>query len=285
MGFSLVNGQFDSHIPLSDRGLNYGDGIFTSIRVSDGQPLLWDYHIERLVTGCRRLKFTLVAQRICQQLTADWQLLHDELQAEITDKPLTGVLKIVISRGSAGRGYRPPAICSYRRILSWHKLPAIPEHYYQQGVRIRLCQTSLANNPLLAGIKHLNRLEQVLARAEWDDPEIAEGLMLDSQGHVICATQSNVFWRQGKQIYTPELEQTGITGVMRRHIMNYLARQGWPVLETRCKLKTLLKAEEAWLSNAVIGVWPVRQIMGQPFTPGPVANKLVEHLKSIFKDK
>jgi len=170
--------------------------------------------------------------------------------------------------------YRPPAPALPRRILSLHPWPDHPAHWPQQGVNVRLCDTPLGANPRLAGLKHLNRLEQVLARAEWDDPDIAEGLMLDAAGGLVEGTMSNLFLVQGGRLRTPALEQCGVAGVMRGHVLA-LAEQGGIACEvTALGLADLRSADELFVCNSVIGIWPVRRVQGMEFMPGSVTRRL-----------
>ena len=178
----LVNGECREHIEISDRGFQYGDGLFETIKVINGQPVFLDRHIERLDTGCRRLYIpfpgaellTLEAQKLCQYSNK-------------------AVLKLILTRGSGGRGYRQPEVIQTTRVLSLHPFPDYPDSYNEQGITARFCNTCLGLNPALAGIKHLNRLEQILARAEWADSDIQEGIMMDMDEHVIEGTMTNLF--------------------------------------------------------------------------------------------
>lgn len=170
----------EAALPLNDRGLAYGDGVFETVLVRDGTPLLWDAHLARLTRGCERLGFP-APQR-------------DELDPLPARAPAgLSVLKLIVTRGSGGRGYMAPADPE-PRLLVQH-LPFAPaESRWREGVRVRHCALRLGIQPRLAGLKHLNRLENVLARDEWSDPDIAEGLLCDSEGRIIEATCMNLFW-------------------------------------------------------------------------------------------
>lgn len=169
----LVNGKVSSRIEIADRGLQYGDGLFETIAIRDERAILYSSHLKRLEDGCRRLSIPLIARRIL-----------DKEIFKLCRGVSRGVLKVIVTRGSGGRGYQPPSQPQPTRILSVHPWPNYPSLFIEYGITLRVCHTSLGYNPCLAGIKHLNRLEQVLARSEWENPMIPEGLMLDSQGQV-----------------------------------------------------------------------------------------------------
>ena len=176
----LINGQDSGTLSAQDRGLLYGDGLFETLAIRKGVPLRWERHLQRLMLGCERLGIP------CPDVTA--LTLESLALCKGHDRAL---LKLIVTRGVGGRGYRAPAQPQATRILTCHPWPDYPADAARDGVRVRLCRTRLAQQPALAGIKHLNRLEQVLARAEWNDEEIAEGLLFDREDHVIEATMSN----------------------------------------------------------------------------------------------
>ncbi len=260
----LINGEAGDRIDVLDRGLQYGDGLFETLRVRAGRPCLWAAHLARLRRGCERLGIAMPAEA----------RLRDEagrLCAGLDD----GVLKIVLTRGPGGRGYRPPRDARPTRLLAVFPAPDYPPQYAQAGVAARLCDTRLGLNPALAGLKHLNRLEQVLARAEWDEPGIAEGLMLDIEGNVIEGTMSNLFMVRAGRLCTPGLSRCGVAGVMRARVMAEAGAQGIPVEEGRIGLRDLAAADELFLTNSVIGVWPVRRLDGRDYVaPGPLTARL-----------
>ena len=185
----LINGVSKQHIEISDRGFQYGDGLFETIEVRDGQAVFLERHLERLNAGCHRLHIPFPGAEL---LSFEVKKLCREKACGIGS--VRAVLKIIVTRGSGGRGYRQPDVIQPTRVLSLHPYPDYPEIYKEQGIVVRFCSTCLGLNPSLAGIKHLNRLEQVMARFEWNDPAIQEGLMLDVNGHVIEGTMTNLFY-------------------------------------------------------------------------------------------
>mgnify|MGYP000152111250 CR=1 FL=1 len=185
-----------------------------------------------------------------------------------------GALKIIVTRGSGGRGYRPDPAARSRRILHWFPAPAHPPSWSSEGVCTRFCTTTLGRNPRLAGIKHLNRLEQVLARAEWEDPAIAEGLMLDSEGLVIEGTMSNIFVEREGRLLTPRLDRAGVEGVVRALVLEQARAQGIVCEERDLAPQDLLEADALFLSNSLIGIWPVRRLEARRYRLGALTLRL-----------
>lgn len=264
----LIDGQRTELVAADDRGLHYGDGVFETIATVKGRPQLWSRHMARLVEGCRRLAIP----------PPDENLLRAEAEQLMAIPQERAVLKIIVTRGSGGRGYRPPAACQPRRLLYLSPWPEYPASWARHGVEVHLCGTRLACNPALAGIKHLNRLEQVLARAEWDDPAIAEGLMLDTDGHVIEGTMSNLWLVQEGCLLTPSLERCGVAGVMRAHLLAQARELGLACSEAVLELSDLEQAEEVFLSNSLIGIWPVRRAGPWHYAPGEITRRMVQAL-------
>jgi 4-amino-4-deoxychorismate lyase len=268
--FALVDGAHTAHVPAGDRGLHYGDGLFETLAVRAGEPEFLDYHLERLARGCATLGFRAPDRRLLEREIADGaSALRD------------GVLKLIVTRGSAGRGYRPPSEPAVLRILLGYDLPAHPPEWAAAGVRVRVCDTRLGRNRRLAGLKHLNRLEQVLARAEWDDPGVAEGLMLDDAGHVVCATSANVFVARGGELITPSIAESGVAGVMRRVLMEAAARARIAVAERTVSLAEVNDASELMLSNSLIGLWRVREVGGRELTADVTWRRLGDALAGV----
>lgn len=266
----LINGQVQDHIAAADRGLQYGDGLFETIAILDGKPQHWERHLRRLACGCDRLNIPYPGD----------DLLWQELRQVLIMQP-RAVLKIVLTRGAGGRGYRPPAEIHPTRILSLHEWPDYPPSHRAQGVAVRLCRTPLGRNPALAGLKHLNRLEQVLARGEWSDPASAEGLMLDGEGLLIEGTMSNVFLGRGGELYTPDLGRCGVAGIMREVVLDACRDHGIPVAVRDIPVEELTVAEEIFLTNSLIGLWPVTCIaapIDRPLPIGPVTTRVCEIL-------
>lgn len=270
----LINGLHDDKIAISDRGLQYGDGLFETMVYRAGSIEFIDAHFARLIDGCRRLNIEF----------AEAEKLSNELN--IVCQSLTGndaIIKVIITRGSGGRGYLATSGVEPTRVISTHPLPIYPTHYSQAGIKVRLCTHTLSENVALAGIKHLNRLDQVIARNEWHDADIAEGIMLDYAGNVIEGTMSNVFIVKAGKLLTPMLDKSGVAGVMRAQIISLAAELNISVVEANIHLEDFMVADEIFVSNSVIGLWPVSEIDNTAYDLGPVTQKLQYVLQQAKK--
>ncbi|MHB8533959.1 MAG: aminodeoxychorismate lyase [Sulfuricaulis sp.] len=264
---TLINGEPGESISVYDRGYQYGDGLFETLAVVAGEPLLWDRHMRRLFHGAGRLGIPAPNE----------SLLRDEAR-HVCRGAARAVLKIIVTRGVSGRGYAPgPETTSTRTVclLPW---PDYPSAYRRQGVAVRFCRTMIARSGTLAGLKHLNRLEQVCARMELV-ADYAEGLMLDEPGHVIEGTMTNIFIVRAHELLTPDLSHSGVEGVMRGLV---LERAVAPL--PACRVATLsrdtvLNADEIFVTNSLIGLWPVRRIESKEFPVGPVTRHIQEAIR------
>jgi 4-amino-4-deoxychorismate lyase len=268
----LINGVETDHVSVNDRGFQYGDGLFETIEAIDGRPLFLEQHLLRLSAGCSKLNIP----------APDIKQLADETYS-VCQHAKQAVLKIIITRGSGGRGYCQPTPIHPTRIISLHPFPDHPSTHAALGIKVRFCETRLGLNPALAGVKHLNRLEQIMARAEWDDPAIQEGIMLDVNNHVIEGTMSNIFYVKDNIIYTASLLLAGVAGVMRGIIKRLLAEHNRTLIEHDYGKEVLLAADEAFACNSIIGIWPIQQIGDVSFPVGKVASQLQTWLAQLKK--
>jgi len=268
----LINGQPENRIPVSDRGLQYGDGLFETLAFRGGELEYLEQHLRRLQQGCERLNFAF----------DDVDILKAELAMLCAQTAHDSVIKVVLTRGSGGRGYKPPIDNEPTRILSSHAMPEYPLKN-QSGVTVRLCEHRLGLNPALAGIKHLNRLEQVLARGEWDDTSISEGLMLDINDNLIEGTMSNVFIVKNQQLLTPTINQAGITGIMRAEVMKLADEMGLSCHQQLLSVTDLHEADEVFLTNSIITVWPVIKLADDDtcWNHGKITQQLQSALKQL----
>jgi 4-amino-4-deoxychorismate lyase len=276
----LINGHPTEQLSVLDRGFQYGDGLFETLRIRDGQPQHWLRHMKRLVTGCERLS---IAVPDLECLRTEAVSLCRGFVAERGESS-HGVLKITVTRGSGGRGYATTDVHEPTRVLAVFEAPEFPASHRTQGVTLRLCEMRLGHNPVLAGIKHLNRLEQVLARSEWDDPDIAEGVLLDNNNNVIEGTMSNLFCVQESAggrptLLTPTLSRCGVRGVTRDRILEIAMQHDIPGRETDLQLADFQQASEVFISNSLIGIWPVRRFMQQDYAIGPITRRLSTELE------
>jgi len=272
-----VNGVIGAQLSPMDRGLAYGDGLFETCKLQNGALGLWRYHSDRLLAGCHKLGIPL-----------SLPLLEAQLAEVIpASKTSDAVVKITVTRGQGGRGYKWPDPAQPNIIIGVYPAAAYPAENILDGVRVHLCKLRLGHNPALAGLKHLNRLEQVLARAEWDEDSIAEGLLLDSNSNLVEAVFSNIFLVKNNQLLTPDLSLAGVSGVMRRYILEEVA----PALAinthvAQLSLDDLYAADEIFLCNSLYGIWPVREILADQIlqkNPGPITRLLQDQLALIVR--
>ncbi len=259
---TLVNGEQSDSIAVTDRGFQYGDGLFETIAVHRGTPLLWANHMQRLSTDCQRLQLDMPASN----------LLLEEL-SHVCAGTERAVVKIILTHGPAGRGYARTAGSTPTRVISSHAWPDFPSHYANAGVTVCWCQTTLGRNPRLAGIKHLNRLEHIIARAEWG-ADYTEGLICDQAGYVIEGTMSNVFAVFGDTLITPDLSQSGVAGVMRAQVLRSARDLKIVCKEDWITPAQLEAADELFLTNSIIGVWPIRTLAARSYTIGKTTHTI-----------
>ncbi|RAP56322.1 aminodeoxychorismate lyase [Oleiagrimonas sp. MCCC 1A03011] len=264
----LVNGRASPQVAADDRGLLYGDGLFETLRVIDGRAPLWAGHMHRLSRGCERLGMP----------APDTDTLREEVSALTRDEG-PSVVRITWTRGRGARGYGPPASPQCMRVVTASPAPVLDPDWSAAGIRVRFCDTRLAVQPALAGLKHLNRLEQVLARAEWRDPDIVEGLMRSMDGAVVCATAANLFARIDGVWVTPSVENCGVAGVARAEVLAQ-----WP----QCRVGTiemgaLMQAEEVFLSSSVRGILAVGDLAGRRLQVGADTRAMQAHFAQLLE--
>ena len=266
---SWINGCPASAVPINDRGLAYGDGVFETIRVNE-TPVLFSQHMSRLIRGLGVLGIPI-----------DRTVLESEISCYLQHRR-QGILKIIVTRGAGGRGYASLPNPEPNRILSWHPLPEYPSSYFSKGVSVYSCKTVIGQNPVLAGIKHLNRLEQVLARNEWGQGDYQEGIVCDLQGNAIEAVFSNLWVVKEGELMTPRLDMSGVAGVMREWLLYELPKHGLKVKEVSIPSSELLSMDEVFLSNSVYGIWPVKQYNGVSWSPGVVTTLCQTLVQDLF---
>ena len=263
----LVNGEIFDQISVSDRGLQYGDGLFETLAMVQGQPRFWQSHMDRLAEACERLQFPVPAQ----------SLLLREVHT-VSAGQHNCVVKIMITRGTSGRGYAPAIPSATNRVVCSYAWPDDPGLLNETGIRTRICDLRLALQPALAGMKHLNRLEQVTARAEWTDRSIHEGILLDREDYVVSAISSNIFLVSGDQLLTPRMDRCGVRGVMRANILKAFKSR---CEQRRITLDMLPEADEIFVCNAVRGIFPVFRIDHWEYETGPVTREIQQWLSEL----
>jgi 4-amino-4-deoxychorismate lyase len=264
----LINGQSPANpsqaIAVDDRGFQYGDGLFETLLLADGQVRFVDDHLQRLFDGCNRLGIP-VPER---------QVLLAEI-AQVSAAASNGVMKIIVSRGAGGRGYRPATAATANRVVVLYPLSEASH----EPLKLRWCQTRLGRNARLAGIKHLNRLEQVLAQSEWSEGEADEGLMMDTEGELVCATAGNVFVVRDGALLTSDLRFCGVRGVMRARVLQAAAQLNIPVVQEPLWPADLEAASEVFITNAVRGIRSAAALDSLHWNDRTLANRIKGALK------
>lgn len=259
----LIDGKQTGQLPADDRGLAFGDGVFETVRLRQARPEAWPLHWERLSRSLAALGLPAVS---CKALEQDFAVLG---------LPQNGVLKLLLTAGSSPGGYARPARPQIRRMVG------VSEHLPQwpaQGVSLYDCRTRLASQPSIAGIKHLCRLEQVLARAEWHDERYHDGLMRDQAGRIIETTCANLLLYRAGEWLTPALDDSGVAGIMRQRIICHLAQRGETVSECDLDDTALRAADEVLLVNSIRGIASLRCFKDQIWAQGPRCRQLQQAL-------
>ena len=266
----LVNGKLGNLISIRDRGLLYGDGVFRTLRATQGKAQHWLLHYQKLQHDCTALGITC----------PDVGLLSAELNDLLALHP-NGVMKLIVTRGEGTRGYTPRGCTETTHLWDMSPFPDYPADWAIHGIKAQLCQLRLSHQPRLAGIKHLNRLENVLAAAEWNDvPDsgIAEGLLLDADGNIIEGTRSNLFLVSQDKLIAPDLSRCGVAGVQRDRVMAWAAQYRMPLQVRAVGLNEVLRADELFVVNSIIGVWPIRELDQRCWSDFPIAAKIRDYL-------
>lgn len=257
-----VNGSDGGKVDPADRGIAYGDGLFESLLVRGGKAILLDEHLDRLEAGAAALGLDL-----------EMSLLAREVEYFIAQCPASCVAKITITRGVTGRSYLPDPKAVPTRIMSAYAPPEWPSAHADSGIDAVVCSFKLSIQPVLAGLKHLNRLEQVLLRRELAERHGAEGLVCDFHGRVVEGVFSNIFMVRNGYLATPLINQAGVRGVMRDSIIRQSQAEGIAVVEGSFSVEDFCTADEVFFCNSVYGVWPVRSLLGRSWSPGPVTRR------------
>lgn len=257
-----VDGVAATQLAADDRGLAYGDGLFETLRVINGVAPWWDRHMRRLREGCERLRIPMPAS----------DMLLSDLEAVTVGVP-DAVARITVTRGSGPRGYAAPMAPATRRVVRASPFSPPAEAALRDGVALFPCRTRLALQPALAGIKHLNRLEQVLARAEWSDTACADGLMLNTAGQLASAISANLFIVLDGRPLTPRVDECGVAGIGRGLVLEWFGDAREAVLSP----DMLAAADEVFITSAVRGMLAVCAIGNRHWLPGPVLRACQQH--------
>ncbi|KXF81708.1 aminodeoxychorismate lyase [Enterovibrio coralii] len=247
----LLNGSPNNQIDIADRGLQYGDGCYTTMLACHGKVQALTRHIARLMSNTDALSIEVT----------NWQEIESWIQqvARETASDEKSVIKVLISRGVGGRGYSPTGCTSPNVVVSSHAYPSSYDAWKEKGIKTILLETRLGLSPL-AGIKHLNRLEQVLIKREVEDRGADDGIVCDLNGNLVETSASNIFWRKDRTLFTPDLTLSGVEGTMRRQIIESATECGYQVDIVSAKPDVLWDADEVFITNAVMGIVPIRCI-------------------------
>ncbi|APV52487.1 aminodeoxychorismate lyase [Betaproteobacteria bacterium GR16-43] len=257
----LANGEPTASVSSLDRGFAFGDGVFRTLQVKAGHPLNWDRHFRRLAHDCNALGLPVPKE--------------DVLRSEMAHvAPGDAIVKITVTRGVSGRGYSKPTETQPLRVVAAFPPPEYPRELARDGIRVRRCDLVLSEQPRLAGVKTLNRLENVLARSEWFDAAIREGLLCDAAGRLVEGTMSNVFLVIAGALHTPALTRCGVSGAQRDRIRDLALSQGIAFDVRDIPFGELREAEEVFLANSLIGIWPVVVLDNQAWKVGPLTRRL-----------
>jgi 4-amino-4-deoxychorismate lyase len=267
---ALVNGISVEQVSILDRGLQYGDGVFETMPVYEGKALWFDKHYQRLQQGCATLNITVPKKNI---------LLNDIEQ--LIPHHQSAVLKITVTRGESARGYKTNRDVKPTRIVVCSEWQNNPQLKIKNGILLKLCDTIVSRHPLLGSVKHLNRLENIMARQEWQGDEYDEGLMCDEFGNVVDGIMSNIFISHNGQLSTPKIKHSGVKGIMRNWVLEQNKSINVSELD-RLTVEMVQQADEIFMTNSLIGMWPVREFNNIKYTVGPVFHKLYDKLKMEY---
>jgi 4-amino-4-deoxychorismate lyase len=270
----LVNGGLDREVSPFDRAIHFGDGLFETIACRCGRPRFLSLHLDRLQLGCGHLG-------IDAGNLEDIRLEVLNLAREVDE----AIVKVVLTRGTAlARGYGITGREKATRITFRYAWPKETGTESQDGVQVRTASMRLGENSALAGLKHCNRLEHVLARREWTDPGIAEALLFSSSGKLVSGTMSNVFIVDGPRLRTPRVDLCGVAGVMRHVVLREAKRAGIAAYEDVLDAGDLQNADEVFLTNARIGMWPLRSLDGRAMRIGQITRQLQGVLRPLLEE-
>lgn len=266
MKFCLVNGIQQNQIDIENRGLAYGDGLFTTAKVIDGKIQYLSSHVQRLIFGCKRLGiFAPNKVELTEQLS------------QVTKQYKLAVLKVIITASSGGRGYARSNALKNDIIIM---VLDYPKHYDElaiKGITLGLSKQKIGINPMLSGLKHLNRLEQVLLRQELTNTMDDDLVVTNLNDEVIEATSANLFFWLDDKLYTPDVTSSGVNGIMRQTIL-----QQYPdTLIKNISLVDLASSQAMFICNCVMGIMPVKNYNGQNLSimlPRSMRHKFTQHV-------
>ena len=263
----LINGKKSLGLNPFDRGLAFGDGVFRTMKIQNGVPKYWKYHYEILSHDAKSIQIDIPSSRI---------LLNDV--KKLFSEPGDFVGKFIITRGVSARGYQFKKNIKCTRILLKNKFTPIQKETAMEGVCLQVCKQRLSKNSMLSGIKHLNRLENVLAKTELEK-ENFDGILLDSDGHVNECISSTIIMRVGGTLYFPSQHGAGVSGVTKKIIIDNIKYLGFKIKIKEILLEELKKSDEVVITNSIIGAIPIRKINNKKWK----SFKLAYEINKIFE--
>ena len=270
-----IDGSPANSLPLPDRGLDFGDGLFETCLVCNGRVSLFSLHEDRLRLGLQALRFPPVTEQVRAQVESALESLDSQVQY---------ALRVTVTRGTSPRGYAPPVEQHPRIVITATELTGSCFEM-REPAQLGICDIRWSDQPALAGVKHLNRLEQVLAAAQVRDAGWGEGLMLDQQGDPISVSTGNLFIVEGDCVITPPLATCGIEGTRRRWVLQTC--EDHPDLQARIEaftLERLQRADEVFVSNALVGVRPISGLDGRHWDDHPVCHRLFDAYSQVLAE-
>jgi len=244
-----VNGVATDQISINDRGLSYGDGLFTTMLVSNGSCCLLPEHLSRLQDGIKRLAIAQIDfSQLLEQLTTAANVLEH------------GIIKVVITRGAGARGYSSLACDTPTVIVTTSPLPSHYPALRKKGINVGVSTIALGLNPVTAGLKHLNRLEQVLVRQQIDQEGWDDAIVLDCQGYIVESNLANIFWLKDGTLYTPSLEFAGVEGIMRNAVLAQAQAMNYQISIDRYRLSSVMDSDEIFITNSLMQVVPITMV-------------------------
>ena len=280
---SLINGKFLKTVSVLDRGLSYGHGLFETMSWRHLRELdsfgveFWNRHLKRLSASSLKMKIKMPSKEILNNYKD--KIIKKSINLGFNE----GVLKIIITRGVGGRGYKyekdiEPTII----FLSFPKV-RIDESFFKKGVNLRFCKSPIFVNHQLSGIKHLNRIDSVMARSEWQNKEFFDGVLLDDSKNIIDGTMTNIFFSKNNILYTPDLKKSGINGIMRQVVIEKSKIFFNSVHEIQINKKNLKLYDEMFITNSIIKILPVKKLEKKEFSISQSTRNLINHFSEDKK--
>lgn len=275
-----LNGEHVSHVSVMSRAYHYGDGCFTTGIVQNGIFIEKEAHVARLIHSMKILGLTEL----------DWNTFNSQLSVILTKYKAKSVIgiKMMLSRGEGGRGYAPASQAPTQIMIQLFEYPAVYHQWQRLGIQLTISQFRLGHQPYLAGVKHNNRLEQVLIKQDLEAQNsqakhnlFDDALVCDLDGNVIETSSANIFWVIEGELFTPDLSRAGVDGLMRQQVLNNLSEKNRACHIGDYSLQDIQRANEVFISNALHGIVPIYRIKQNQFEIGPITRQLQESLNRV----